>query len=185
LLIDERVLSIIASAVETITADTKYKTYANGRTSSWTYLRTWNKENKKVFVKEEKILEEVEKVFASMQLPPKLLSEVIGYIKSNANTEQEFHKRHISELHSEHTKLLTRMDKLTDLFLDGDIDKKTHEEKRKQLAKKREEIMRGIENHNKADDNFSKTLIALVELASGALEAFKSSTTEEKRGLVN
>jgi hypothetical protein len=45
--------------------------------------------------------------------------------------------------------------------------------------------MRGIENHNKADDNFSKTLIALVELASGALEAFKSSTTEEKRGLVN
>jgi hypothetical protein len=41
--------------------------------------------------------------------------------------------------------------------------------------------MRVIENHNKADDNFSKTLIALVELASGALNAFKGSTTLGKK----
>jgi len=41
------------------------------------------------------------------------------------------------------------MDKLTDLFLDGNIDKETHEEKREQLIKKREEVLRKIDNHNK------------------------------------
>jgi hypothetical protein len=34
----------------------------------------------------------------------------------------------------------TRMDKLTDLFLDGDLTKEIYEEKRQQLTEKREDI---------------------------------------------
>ncbi len=39
--------------------------------------------------------------------------------------------------------------------------------------------------HNNADDKFSECLINLVELASGAAEAFKGSTVEGKRKLIN
>ncbi|WP_375327365.1 hypothetical protein [Candidatus Tisiphia endosymbiont of Nemotelus uliginosus] len=42
----------------------------------------------------------------------------------------------------------TRMDRLTDLFLDGDINKEEHENKRNQLIQKREDIVREIENHD-------------------------------------
>jgi len=77
------------------------------------------------------------------------------------------------------------MDKLIDIFLDGDTSKEVHEEKREQLIKRREEIIQEIEINNRADDNFSKCLISLVQIASGAFETFKSSTTQEKRKLVN
>ncbi len=79
----------------------------------------------------------------------------------------------------------TRMDRLTDLFLDGDISKEDHEEKRQQLMQKRKDIIREIENHTNADDKFSELLINLVELASRAFVAFKSSTIERKRKLIN
>jgi hypothetical protein len=168
-----------------VTADTKYKTYTNGRKASWTYLRAWDKKGKQVFMKEETALAVVEKVFSSMQLEPKMLEDVISCIKTSASAEQDFYKRRIAELHSEHTKILSRMDRLTDLFLDGDLDKNTHEEKRAQLSQRREEILREIENHGQADDSFAKTLITLVELASGALKTFRGSTTEGKRQLIN
>ena len=55
-------------------------------------------------MKEELILKEIEKVFASMHLQPELLSDVITYIRNSADVEQEFHKRRIGDLHSERTK---------------------------------------------------------------------------------
>jgi len=176
-----------AATGRVVTADTKYKTYSNSTTSCWTYLRAWHPDNlnKKVFVKEEAIIKEVEQVFRSMQLEPKMLEKVIEYIKSSAKAEQECYQLRIRELHTEHTKIKTRMDKLTDIFLDGDISKEVHEEKREQLITRREEIMQEIEINNRADNNFSKCLIRLVQIASGAFETFKSSTTTEKRKLVN
>ncbi len=170
-----------------VTAATKKKTYGNGEVGEWTYLRAWDPDNnnRAIYVKEEIILKEVEKVFETLRLEPELLKEVISYIKSSASIGQGYHKGRISELQSEHTKIKTRMDKLTDLFLDGDITKAEHEEKREQLIQKREDIAREIASHDNADDKFSQQLISLVELASGALETFKGSTTTEKRKLLN
>ncbi|WP_342278295.1 hypothetical protein [Candidatus Tisiphia endosymbiont of Myopa tessellatipennis] len=170
-----------------ITADTKQKTYPNGSTAEWIYLLGWHPDNpnKRIYVKEEIILQEVEKVLATLHLDPNLLAEVIAYIKSSAKIEQGFHKMRIGELHAEHTKIKTRMDRLTDLFLDGDISKEDHEGKRQQLIQKREDIVREIESHNNADDKFSERLVNLVELASGALETFKGSNIEKKRKLLN
>ncbi|WP_375358819.1 hypothetical protein [Candidatus Tisiphia endosymbiont of Neophilaenus lineatus] len=136
-------------------------------------------------MKEKIILQKVEKVLTTLHLEPELHSEVISYIKSSVKIEQGFHKMRIGELHTEHTKIKNRMDRLTDLFLDGDISKEYHEEKRQRLIQKREDIVREIENHNYADDKFLECLVNLVELASGALETFKGSTTEGKRKLMN
>ena len=176
-----------ATTGKVVTADTKKKKYKNGKIDTWTYLLVWNPENpkKKIYMKEEKILKEVEKVFESLKLDPELLSEVLTYIKTSANLEKDFHKTRIAELHTQHTKIKTRMDRLTDLFLDGDLPKETYEEKRKELAQKREDILKEIESHDTADNDFSKCLISLVEVASGALETFKGSNIEEKRKLIN
>jgi len=82
-----------ATTDKVVTAFTKKKTYKNGDSVEWTYLRTTDPNNiaKVIYVKEEKILKEVEKVSAAMHLEPKLLNDVITYIKSSADSEQEFH----------------------------------------------------------------------------------------------
>jgi len=175
-----------ATTGKVVTADTKYKTYVNGNKAEWTYLIAWDSDtHKKIFVKEEKILKEVQEVFDAMHLEPELLADVLAYIKVSAAAEQDFHKRRIQELHTEHTKIKTRMDKVTDLFIEGDIDKETHEEKRQQLIQKRQDIAREIENHDKADDKFSECLTSIVELASKASDTFIGSNIEGKRKLVN
>lgn len=77
-----------------VTSETHKKTYSRGHTDEWIYLRSWGPDNsnRKIYVKEEIILKEVEKVFESLQLEPELLKEVITYIKSSANIEQDYHK---------------------------------------------------------------------------------------------
>ena len=77
------------------------------------------------------------------------------------------------------------MDKLTDLFLDGDFGEAEYKEKRKSLEQKRDDLLKEIESNNRADNNFSECLVGALKLASGAGEAFKGSTLEEKRKLIN
>ncbi len=47
------------------------------------------------------------------------------------------------------------------------------------------EIIQEIQTHNNCDDNFQECLIRLVDLVSSAGNAFKGSTAEEKRDLIN
>ncbi len=68
------------------------------------------------------------------------------------------------------------LDRLVEMYLDGLIDKDEMETKRKQLTDRRDEIVKDIENYNEADDNFSKRLISILELASRAGDTFKGST---------
>ena len=65
------------------------------------------------------------------------------------------------------------------------ILQKITSEKRQQLITKLGCIVKEITNHDNADDKFSDQLITIVELASGALETFKGSTTPGKRKLIN
>ena len=176
-----------ATTGKVVTADTKTKISASGKTTEWTYLiaRDPNNPNKRIFVKEEKILEEVEKVFDEMHLEPEMLEKAIEAIRGSANAEQDHYKEIIKGLQAEHTKIQSRMDRLTDLFLDGEFDEKEYKEKRKSLEQKRDDIVKEIESNNRADNNFSECLISTLKLASRASETFKGSNLEEKRKLLN
>ena len=131
------------------------------------------------------MLKEVQEIFDSMVLDPELLKDVISYIKQTSNSEKEYHNLRVKDLRTEDTKIKNRMDRLTELYLDGDIDKKEYEENRKNFIKRRHEIVREFEQHINADDKFQECLINLVELAHGAGKAFRGSTTSEKRELIN
>ena len=107
------------------------------------------------------------------------------HVKTSANAEKDYHKKRLSELQAESTKIETRIGRLMDLFLDGELSKEDHEAKRLELIQKRENTLKEIEAHNKADDSFANMLISLVELASNAYQAFTGSAIAEKRRLVN
>jgi site-specific DNA recombinase len=176
-----------ATTGRTVTSFTKKKTYNNGNIGEWTYLQCWNPKqpDKPIYVKEEEVIAEIQKVLDSMHLEPESFNQAISCIKKAFDAEKDFHKRHITELNTEHTKIQTRINKLTDLFLDGDFSKEEYEIKRKELIEKRQEIVKTIEHHNEADNDVANTLIRLIELASRAGETFRGSNFEEKRKLIN
>ena len=104
-----------------------------------------------MFVKEEKIIAEVQKIFDAMYLEPELLEKAISYIKKSSDSEKDYYKEKIKELQTEHTKIKNRMDRLTDLFLDGDFDEDEYREKRKSLEEKRDDIVKEMESNDRAD----------------------------------
>ena len=170
-----------------MTADTKTKTSADGKITKWVYLRAWSPNNpkQKVHVREDKILKEVQKVFDAMYLEPELLEKAVEAIKGSADIEKDHYKEQLKELQAKHTKIKNRLDRLTDLFLDGEFDEDEYREKRKSLEQKRDDIIKGIESNDRADNNFSECLINTLQLASSAGKTFKGSTVEEKRKLID
>ena len=134
---------------------------------------------------EDKIIEEVQKVFDAMYLEPELLEKAIEAIKGSADIEKDHYKEQLKELQTKHTKIKNRLDRLTDLFLDGEFDEDEYREKRKSLEQKRGDIVKEIESNDRADNNFSECLINTLQLASSAGKTFKGSDIEEKRKLIN
>ncbi|HJD67117.1 MAG TPA: recombinase family protein [Rickettsia endosymbiont of Bembidion lapponicum] len=176
-----------ANSNRIVTSDVKKKTYANGTIGQWTYLRMWKAEDhtKAIYVPETIALQKVENVFKSMKLIPELRQEVITYIKTSANAQKDYQKKRITELNTENTKIGTRISNLTISYADGDIKREVFTKILPELEKKREDNLKEIEAHYKADKNFSEMLISLVELASDAHQTFIGSTVTEKRHLIN
>lgn len=176
-----------ATTGKVVTADQKKRTYKNGKTAQWTYLRCWNPEipNRKYFVREEKIIGQVEEVLGMLHIPPDILKEIVAYIRKTDYVEREYFRRHVKELHNKQLKTLQRIDNLMELLMDHVISKDDYNRKRAMLDDELTDIEAQLKGHKAGDDKFKDTLINLVFLASRARETFKSSTIEEKRELVN
>ena len=78
-----------------------------------------------------------------------------------------------------------KLDKLTDLLLDNKIAQSDYDLKRESFITRRHEIVNQLEKHIDADDNFTDTLIDLINLASRAYNTFIGSSNEKKRQLIN
>lgn len=176
-----------ATTGRTVTADTKKKTYKSGKTAQWTYLRCWNPDNpeKKMWVREEKVLEQVETILKNIEIPEPMLNNVIKYIREVDYTEREFTRRHRAELRMEQDKIISKLDGFLDLLLEKVIDRTEYERKKSALNQRLEEISLLLEDDRYGDENFKETLINLMELASRAHQLFQGSTIEQKRRLVN
>ena len=70
-----------ATTSTVVTTDTKVKTYGNGRRAEYTYLMYWNPENpaKKLWIREEQAMAQVEQVFKSMSPDDDLFEDVVAY----------------------------------------------------------------------------------------------------------
>ena len=94
-------------------------------------------------------------------------------------------KDKIKEILASQEKINKRLNRLTDLFLDGEFSENEYKEKRKELEQKRDDLLKEMESNNRADNNFSECLISTLQLASKAGETFRGSDAEEKRKLIN
>ncbi len=171
-----------------VTADTKTKIYASGTTAEWTYLGTWKPDNpkRKMWVREEKIIEQVDDVFRRIGFQnPKLLELAVEAVKESNKAKQQWHDRELAALKKEHTDIQKKLDRLLDLLAEGVIDKDDFRAKKHSAKERQLEILELINAYDGADDAFSATMEKLLRLASGAHQGFLGSNMEEKRELLN
>lgn len=171
----------------TVTADTKKKTYANGKTGEWTYLRCGNPEkpDKIMWVREELVLEQVSNALGKLALPPDLLEDMVTYLKETDKAERDFVKRQMAEYQTEHQQLQQRLEKLLDLLMDGVITREEYEARKKSLRSRQTNIETHITANRKGDESFKEAFISLVSIASDSREKFLGSTIHQKRALLN
>ena len=140
--------------------------------------------NKKIWTNESLILEQIENVFRSLQIPKAVLAEIVSSLKKSHQSEQNFHQTSIQSLRREEDLITKKLDQLLDMFMDEKITQAAYDRKNSQLLQRRKEIGTLLERHNEGDKKFRIALTTLVTLASKAAELFERSTTEEKRQLM-
>ena len=183
-----RGLITCATAGHVVTADTKTKTYKSGKQATWTYLRCWNPDapEKKMWVREDEVLAQVEAVLERLGIRDKeFLDDTLLYLKETTKLKKEHHTIEVAQLKKEHTEIQSRLDKLMDLRLDGEITKEDFEMKKRRLKDRQYEIGRLITTYDKADDEFTKRMEMLLNLMYEGPRIFKGSTISQKRELLN
>ncbi len=182
-----RGLITCATTGRVVSADTKQRQRADGTPYELTYLGTWNPEDtsKKIWVREDEVLAQIEDVFKQLQLPLESIEMLTKYIRSGAEYERDYYKTQMEALYKEQTMIKTKLDKLMDFWLEGKITEEEHAEKRKSLAERRDRITLEIAQHTNADDKFTERMQDIVKIGGNAYSHFQLSNVEGKRRLVN
>jgi len=176
-----------ATTDKVVTADTKRKTYTNGKTAEWTYLRCGNPTNteKVMWVKEEEVIKQVEQILKSIQIPREVLVEIKDYMREIQQSEELFLSRQLAEYQKEHTLIQNKVNSLVDLLLEKTIDKTDFDRKKSQLREQQIDIENFIAAHRHGDDGFKDALISIISILSEAYEVFRGSQIAQKRQLLN
>ena len=140
--------------------------------------------DRKVWVKENVILEQVREVLRAIHIPEGLLAEMMDYLRQSHEAEKDFHHDRIRGLQQEGEELTQRLDRLTDLLLDRSITRDIYDRKHQQIAERQQEINHLLQDSHEADSQFKIALSGLISLASKAPDLFERSNNAEKRLLI-
>lgn len=182
-----RGLITCATTGKMVTSDTKTKRYQNGNTAEYTYLMCWNPEEpaKRMWLREDNVLAEVEQVFKNMGIDDDIYDDVIAYAQNTCDIEKGFHKRQMRENNREIETIQEKLNKLMDLLLEGVIEKTQYDEKSTSLRNRRDELTSLINSYHGADDGFRDAVVDMLQLGKKAHELFVSSNNQGKRRLIN
>lgn len=167
-----------------VTADHKKKTYKNGTTGEWTYLRCWNPEDtsKKIWAREDDVKAQVEDVLKNLGIKsPEVLADFKDYVLTSNEHKKREHNEELGDLKQEHSVIQTRLDSMIDLVADGTLTREEFLKKKRDMKDRQHEITQMIKVLDHTDDEFSKKVVDLMNIASYAYETYLGSTLEEKR----
>ena len=151
------------------------------------YLIARNPENpeKKVYVPEKVVLEEIRRIFMLIRMDKDILKVITEHLKKSHEAEKEYQINSINKLQMENTQIQVKLDRLLDLLLDKSITTDDHDKKCHELKSRQYQINEQIKKHLKADETFKLTVNTVFSIASMAYELFESSKIEQKRKLIN
>ena len=105
-------------------------------------------------------------------------------LRQSHQDEERFHSEALARLTAEHAQLQNRLDTMYVDKLDGKISESFYERKAAEWRAEQDRIAEAIRDHRRADRSYADTGVRLLELASGAHDAFMSQGSDEKRKLL-
>lgn len=136
---------------------------------------------KPVFVREEILDEQFEAALNLFRFDGDIVDWIKAALKSSLEDESKFHKQSITKLQSQYKMLQARIEKIYIDNLDGKISEEFWKEKDSLWRGQQQDILKKIEAHNNADENYMETGINTIELFRKATHQYSEKTTEEKR----
>lgn len=147
--------------------------------------RNPNNPDKKIYVPERVVLDEIRQVFSSIKIERDILEALTDHLKQSHESEKNYQQNAIVELQQESSRIQKKLDRLLDLLLDKSITTDDYDRKCHELRTRQYSINEHIKKHLKADETFKLTVNTVLSIASKAYELFESSKIEQKRKLIN
>ncbi len=154
----------------------------------WLARRVTTKYNgncKAIRVREEEVLDQVKAILRSLVIPENILKEMVSHLKKSNESKEEFLKAEEKAIHNEYNKIQSKLKILLNVLLNESITQDEYDENAYELKQRRYELTDRLSRITKADEEYSITLISLLNICSRAPELFESSKVEQKRALIN
>ncbi len=138
------------------------------------------------YMSENKLLKPIYKVFDAFEsIPQEVQDRLVEELRRSNESEVEFHSREITRVRAEYDRHQRRLEKATELCLDGSI---TPDERAKIVEKEKDAQYRldlEMEEHTKADHEYHIHVNTVLNLTRRIRPIFAGSEVSEKRAIIN
>ncbi len=136
-------------------------------------------------IREEEIVEQIENIFKKLVIPENVLEEMAKHFKYSNEGKEQFQKAQKKAIYIEDNKIQSMLEELLNMRLDNSITQDGYDKKATELKKRQYELNDRLKKIIEADENYSMSLVSLLNICSRAPELFKSSGVEQKRQLID
>jgi len=136
------------------------------------------------WLREEELTKQFTKAFSTLQMPQKVVDDIVDALKSSHQNKKEFNHSLFNRYQEEYKKYEHRIEAMYEDKLDGSITESYYEKKRKEYRAKQKTLESKTKRLRFADEDYYLTSNYLLKLASKASELFESSELHEKRQLI-
>lgn len=141
--------------------------------------------NKKVWLREKDLLEQIKVVFQSLKLEPDALEKLKGELRAAHASEKEYYEQNINGLKRQLGQIDSKLKIMYNDRLVGRITTDEYDELVKGYKEEQQDLLRQYEEHSEADKNFYITANKVLDLTQRAWELFENSEPKEKTQLVS
>ena len=142
--------------------------------------------DRKVYVSEETLLKPIYKILRAFKsIPQERIDEIVEDLKKSTKSKDQYHRDSIKNLRDESDAIQVKLQRLTDLLIDGSVPKEVYDMKLQEFKNRQHDITLQIQNHTSADENYYITVSTVLHIAKNALSLFESSDTLQKRAILN
>lgn len=140
----------------------------------------------KIYVNERDLLKPIQRIFdAFAEVPTEVHERLVSELRTTNEAQVAYHQKEMSRIRREQDILQKRKDKLTDLLLDGNIEKEGYDTKLDGIKDQQLRLNIEAEEHLKGDHEYHIHVSTVLSLSRRMGDIFGSSEPEEKRQILN
>ena len=136
-------------------------------------------------IREEELTKQLLEAFKAIQPTQEQYDEVMTALKLSHHDKITYKANQTAHLQAELTKVDTRISRIYDSYLDGDIDKDFYKRKNDEMKSQRKLLNSKLQSIDSANDDFYENAQIVMNLVRNGADKFESSKLQERRRLIN